>query len=127
MDQFGKGVDVFLGKMGTELCPVSALLAYLAMRGKDPGPLFKLMDGRFLTKDVFIAHVRSALSTLGYDSQSYAGHSFRIGATTTAAVKGIEESVIRMLGRWESSAYQLYVRASHQTLASISRKLVNSD
>ena len=26
-DQFSKGVDVYLGKMGQELCPVSVLLA----------------------------------------------------------------------------------------------------
>ena len=105
---------------------MTALLAYLAVRGSEPGPLFRFRDGRFLTKDLFIARVRTALSVIGYDESSYAGHSFRIGAATTAAERGIEDSVIKMLGRWESSAYQLYVRASQQALATVSRKLVTS-
>ena len=124
-DQYGKGVDIYMGRTGEELCPVSALLAYLAIRGNVPGPLFRLKDGRFLTKDIFIAEVRAALAVLGLDSSTYAGHSFRIGAATTAAEIGIEDSMIKMLGRWDSSAYQLYVRASRQALASVSQRLVS--
>ena len=30
-DQFGRGVDIYLGATGDELCPVAALLAYLAV------------------------------------------------------------------------------------------------
>ena len=90
-DQLGRGVDIYLGRTDEDLCPVAALLAYLAVRGKEPGPLFKLSDGRFLTKQIFITRVRSALSVLGYDCSSYAGHSFRIGAATTAAECGIED------------------------------------
>ena len=123
-DQFGRGVDVYLGSTGDELCPVAALLAYLAVRGED-GPLFRFRDRRALTREPgFVDKVRSALSILGYDASIYAGHSFRIDAATTAAEQGIEDSVIKMLGRWESSAYQLYVRTSRETLASISRRLV---
>ena len=123
-DQLGKGVDIYLGRTDEDLCPVAALLAYLAVRGKEPGPLFRLSDGRLLTKQIFIEKVRAALSVLGYDYTSYAGHSFRIGAATTAAACGIEDSLIKILGRWESSAYQLYVRSSRQTLKSVSKRLV---
>lgn len=35
-DQFGSGVDVVLGRVGTTLCPVSALLHYIAARGATP-------------------------------------------------------------------------------------------
>ena len=69
------------------------------VRGNDPGPLFKLRDGRFLTKDLFITRVRPALSVLGCNESSYAGHIFRIGAATTAAEQGSEDSVIKTLGR----------------------------
>jgi hypothetical protein len=75
-DQYGQGEDIYLGRTRSDLCPVSALLAYLAVRGNDPGPLFKVRDRRCLTKDLFITRVRSALTVLGYES-SYAGHSFR--------------------------------------------------
>ena len=101
-DQFRQGVDIYLGKTGQKLCPVSALLAYLAVQGKDPGPLFKLRDGRFLTKEIFIERVRAALDVLGLDGSMYAGHSFRVGVASTAAEVGIEDSIIKMLGRWES-------------------------
>ena len=48
-DQFSQGVNIFLGRTGLDLCPVSALLAYLAVRGSEPGPLFKLSDGLGVT------------------------------------------------------------------------------
>ena len=32
-DQFGRGISIYLGTTGDELCPVSALMAYLAVRG----------------------------------------------------------------------------------------------
>lgn len=36
-------------------------------------------------------------------------HSFRIGAATSAAKAGIEDSTIHMLGRWSSSAFLVYI------------------
>lgn len=48
-DQLGVGVRVFIGRMGTPLCPVAALTAYLASRGDDPGPFFVDKQGRPLT------------------------------------------------------------------------------
>ena len=36
--------------------------------------------------------------------------SFRIGAATTAAEQGIEDSTIQLLGSWKSTAYLTYVR-----------------
>ena len=120
----GKGVEVFLGKTDDEeLCPVAALLAYLAVRGGAEGPLFRLQDGRYMTSDVFIARVRATLINLGYDANAYAGHSFRIGAATTAAERGIEDSVIKMMGRRNSSAYQLYIRSAQHMLASVAGQL----
>ena len=40
----------------------------------------------------------------------YSGYSFSIGAATAAAAAGVEDSLIKTLGRWESSIYQTYVR-----------------
>ena len=61
-DQLGKGVDIYLGRTDEDLCLVAALLAYLAVWGKEPGPLFRLSDGCLLTKQIFID---KALSVLG--------------------------------------------------------------
>ena len=124
-DRFRRGIDVFVGRTDQELCPVAAVLAYLAIRGAAPGPLFRFQDGRPLTKDRFITRVREALETLGLSSECYAGHSFRIGAATTAAECGLQDSQIKALGRWKSSAYQIYIRTPRDRLAAVSRTLVS--
>ncbi len=119
-DPFRQGVEIVLGRTNNSLCPVTALLAYLALRGNRQGFLFLFTDGRPLTKTRFVSKVRDALSHLGVDSSRYAGHSFRIGAATAAGAHGLSEPVIQMLGRWKSSAYQLYIRTPRDKLASYS-------
>lgn len=116
-DPFRNGVEIVLGRTHAALCPVTALLSYLAIRGNRPGFLFLFEDGRPLTKARFIIKVREALSHLGIDSTKYAGHSFRIGAATAAGSRGINDSVIQMLGRWKSSAYKLYIKTPRDQLA----------
>ncbi len=74
------------------------MLAYLLVRGRQPGPLFLFKDGRPLTRQRFVQAVRDALAKAGIQAGRYASHSFRIGAATTAAAKGIEDSIIRTLG-----------------------------
>ena len=49
-DPFRRGVDLFLGKTDSDLCPVQAILSYLRLRGRAEGPLFKFKDGRMLTR-----------------------------------------------------------------------------
>ena len=118
-----KGVDVFVGRTYNGLCPIAAVMAYLAKRGNAPGFLFKFETGRSLTKSKFVTEVKRALTSAGVDSSKYAGHSFRIGAATTAHLQGIDDATIKMLGRWESSAYLLYVRTPRDRLASLSSRL----
>ena len=122
-DPFRKGVDVFVGSTGTDVCPVAATLSYLQCRGTSPGPLFRLDDGRPLTRKRFVELVREALSKAGIDKSKYCGHSFRIGVATTAAAKGVEDSVIKTLGRWESVAYLQYVRLPREQLTGYSKLL----
>ena len=123
-DPFRRGVDLFVGKTSSPLCPVAAMLDYLSTRGVAPGPLFMFRDGRYLTRQRFAEAVRAALSQAGIDRSKYCTHSFRIGAATTAAARGIEDSVIKTLGRWESLAYLQYVRIPRERLVAISGQLV---
>ena len=117
-DQLRQGVTIVLGKSEQfPLCPLSAVLSYLVVRGSATGPLFTWKNGLFLTRENFVAAVRKALETAGVDASDFNGHSFRIGAATTAASRGMEDSMIKTLGRWESDAYQRYVRIPRQELA----------
>ena len=122
-DPFRRGVDLFVGRTRSLLCPVAAVLDFLCVRGTCPGALFVWADGRPLTRSRFAEEVRSALSQAGVDQSQYCTHSFRIGAATTAAAKGIEDSIIKTLGRWESSAYLQYVRIPRSQLTGVASRL----
>ena len=125
-DPFRKGVFVYLGKTDDLLCPVAAVTAYMASRGRSPGPFFVFRGGKPLSRQLLVEKLREALSLAGLDPKKYAGHSFRIGAASTAAACGLEDSLIKTLGRWESSAYQLYIRIPRERLAAVSRALVGA-
>ena len=121
-DQFGKGVD----RTYSEVCPVLEILRYVGVRGPVSGPFFRFENGAPLTKAVFISRVRTALITLGLNCQNYASHSFCIGAATTAARAGLEDSVIRSLGRWSSDAFLRYIRTPRDQLTNYSRTLART-
>ena len=99
-DPFRQGVEVFLGRTDAAICPVSALVQYIGIRSPSPGPLFVLQSGTPLTHTYLVSHLRAALRRAGLDDAQFNGHSFRIGAATTAASQGLEDSLIQTLGRW---------------------------
>ena len=124
-DPFRMGVSIYLGRTDNDLCPVAASLHYMVHRGTTAGPFFTFSDGSYLTRERFVQAVRSALEQMGLVSSNYAGHSFRAGAATTAAQRGIQDVLIKTLGRWESSAYTLYVKTPRKTLCSVTNVLVS--
>ena len=44
-DPFRKGITLYICRVSSDLCPVSAMLVYLVSRGKKAGPLFAFQDG----------------------------------------------------------------------------------
>lgn len=122
-DPFGVGVRLHLGRTGdATLCPVASVLGYLAIRPGTQGPLFVFQDGRPLSRALLVKHVREVLSQVGMDIAGYSGHSFRIGAASTAASAGISDSLIQTLGRWKS-AVTTYIRTPPQDLIAVSDRL----
>ena len=67
--------------------------------------------------------VRKALSAVGIKAEDYAGQSFRIGEATTAVVKGIQDLLVKTLGRWQSSAYTLYIKTPQYVLCNVARTI----
>ena len=122
-DQFGKGVNIFIGRSKDSICPVEACLAYIAVRGSDPGYFFRDREGKWLLKPRFVSEMRKALAAIGLHQETYAGHSFRIGAATTAAAAGLEDSTIQLLGRWNSAAFLAYIRTPGIQLAAHTARL----
>ena len=103
---FGVGTTVHLGWVEGPVCPVKAILAYLALRGPFPGRLIIFQDQSLQSRLNLVRAVWFALESQGLDICCFISHSFRIGAATTAVACGIEHSLIQALGRWKLSALQ---------------------
>ena len=71
---------------------------------------FQLHDGTPLSRERLVTRVRQALLNAGKDPAPYSGHSFRIGGTSTAAERGVEDLLIKILSHWQRLAYQHYVK-----------------
>ena len=125
-DPLRQVVDIFLGVTNTSICPVQALIQYIAVRNPSPGPLFVFQAGTPLTWSSLVSHLQAALQMAGVVPSAYTGHSFCIGAATAAAKHGVEDSLIQTLGHWKSAAYLAYIKIPRQELASVSKALVGS-
>ena len=82
-DPFRMGVTLIIGRSGTEICPVSAMLKYISHKSSTDGPLCQLESSAPLTRNKFASLMRGLLATVGINPKHYASHSFRIGAATS--------------------------------------------
>lgn len=95
------------------LCPVTAMFNYLSVSKHRSGPLFQFPCGTPVSYYYFSSSLKSLLLFIGLNPDVYKGHSFRIGAATSAAAKGISSSVIQSMGRWKSNAVKNYIRMNN--------------
>ena len=121
-DPFRQGCFIYVGQGSTVLCAIQAVLDYLALRGKTPGPLFLLSNGQPLSRQLVTDRLRSIIQSAGLPG-NYSSHSFRIGAATMAAKAGLPDHLIQVLGRWRSDAYKQYIQTSSEVIVSATRKL----
>ena len=80
-------------------CSVRLLLDYLSLQGNRPGPLFLNSDNSPVSWTIFAELLSLSLKACVLDSTRYKGHSFRIGAASFAAERGMSDAQIRALGR----------------------------
>ena len=121
-DPFRKGAFIHIGFGRPPLCAVHSMMSYLAHRGNVPGPLFLFQNGQPLSHSLLTDWLRQILASANIPG-NFSSHSFRIGAATVAARNGVPDHIIQALGRWSSSAYQLYIRTPPESLAALSTKL----
>ena len=100
-DVFQKGVTIYLGVTGVDICPVAAILSYMiccsVMARGNQSPFFCFNNGRALTWDCFVRELHLAISAGGIDASAYTGHGFRISTATTAVACGLPELLIKKL------------------------------
>ena len=117
-DPFCKGCYVHIGLGSLPLCAVHAMMAYLAVKGDVPGLLFLPCNGQPLSRARLTDWLRQILHSAGLEG-NFSSHSFRIGTATVAAQNGVPDHLIQALGRWQSSAYQSYIRTPSEVLAAL--------
>ena len=120
------GTTGYLGWVERPVCPVKAILAYLALWGPFPGPLFIFEKKSPLSRLNLVRVVRSALESQDLDKHYFNGHRFGIGAATTAVARGIDHLLIQGLGHWKLSAFTVYIQAPTDSLISVSSILLSS-
>ena len=90
-------------------CPVKAVLAFISVRGTTSGPLFCWPGRAPVKRSIFVEQLNRAPRFCNLDPTLYKAHSFRIGAATWAAAKGLSNAQIHQLGRWKSNAFLSYI------------------
>ena len=69
--------------------------------------------------------MQSALTVVSIQASRFAGIASESEQQSIAAARGIEDSLIKTLGQWRSSAYLLYIQIPWEYLADLSRVLAS--
>ena len=95
-DRFSQRHSLVVAPCSSLLCPVSAMQQYFILAQLQPGPLFSFQSGRFLTRSAVTHLLRDSARSAGLPYKSLKGHSFRIGAASTAAAAGYQTGLLRV-------------------------------
>ena len=106
----GLPVTIEVGSVDSPVCPVARLSEFLQIRGLGPGPLFSYPRAIPVSPSHFRSLLFAALANCGRADLKITPHSFRIGAATYAAAKGLSTTLIQSMGRWKSEAFRRYIR-----------------
>lgn len=121
----GGACSVVIARIDSQYCPYKSMCKFLKKRPfSDPcAPLFLTPDSNPMSKSWFSYHLKQVLLRCNISPKHYSGHSFRIGAATSAAMQGLPSASLQQLGRWSSSAYASYVRPDASSIISAQRSL----
>ena len=120
-----EGQSLTLARTSTPLCAVAAMQEYFVLVRHQHGSLFFFASGRdrYLTRGIVSDLLRDSARVAGLPYQCLKGHSFRIGAASVAAAACLPDCFIKVLGRWSSDCYQLYIRTPQSTLESVAPRM----
>lgn len=102
-----QGSHIFIPRLASPICPVSALSRMLSFRPEGTTYLFLGTDGNAFTRKEFLGFLKQFLP----EEADITGHSFRAGGATWAAEIGMSALDLSRLGRWSSEAFRAYIRS----------------
>jgi integrase len=118
-DQESRGRTVAIPRVGSPLCPVAALEAWLEASGIIDGPLFRRVSksSRVLqngpSADAVATIVKQRTTQIGLDPKPYSGHSLRAGFATSAAAAGLPAwRIKRQTGHSSDTVLDCYIRSA---------------
>jgi hypothetical protein len=134
-DPFKKGVTVMLFANSGDTCPVQALKRVAGKQrekyaAKRPNVLFaRGRKGRPPNKEAMVKTLKVTVAKVAADtglnltSSDFAGHSLRRDGATSLALRGVEERLLQLMGRWKSDSYKLYLTTPMETFQSTAMML----
>lgn len=130
-DIFSRGVEIYIGCTGHQMCAVCTMQHYLKLRKsiiphQQTDPLFIFQNGVVLSKTLLSKQLKLILALAGIDPSQYSGHSLRAGAATDAAASGLPDWQIGMLGRWTSNTYQRYIRTPIEFRTTLAKAMIRA-
>ena len=116
-------VDVF--ESGGNLCPVTAFRKWSNIRKPEVGlPLFRDGRGIPMTAKKFNNYLRTLLGDQAEErGGTITSHSFRAGITTIMGTMGFDDEEIKVVGRWSSRAFTIYMKGPRTQRAKIAKKM----
>ncbi len=105
-------------------CLYKAMIRYIRLRSSfNSSPFFLTPGNDPMSKIWFLQQFKRVLLQCNLSPQHYSGHSFRIGAATSAAMQGVSSASLQQLGCWSSTAYSSYIRPDASSILAAQRSL----
>ena len=108
------------------LCSMLSMISHRQWLGLPPElnvSKFLLPSGLHLVKSTFVVKSRLFLALVIPNPQEYSQHLFRAGSAKTAALVGLVDWEIQLLGQWVSTVYLRYIHAPTDLLLGFSNRL----
>jgi len=125
--QFGPTYNITLARTDKVNCPFKAIMNYRSFFTDrhilDTAPGFMDLEGNAYTYKQALADVRYYLPFINEDGKNFGTHSFRIGLATEAAIVEIPDSAVRLLGRWDSDCFRIYMQTPQHKIAEFAARL----
>jgi hypothetical protein len=121
--------DVFRHEVDVNIYNATALAALSTYLNARPTPLtpgsalFCTADGHPLTRKQLLSTAAALLQRAGINTSQYSGISFRRGGATSLSSAGIQDHMLKTLGRWLGWSYTRYIETPIQSMVDATRNL----